>query len=77
MTAALDGVYINPSSASPPLPSPFSYDPHTGELVFQSLLAPTGHVAEGAGPVIGDSLFLGLDLSTQVSSETDLWSARL
>ncbi|KAM0786269.1 hypothetical protein ACM66B_007066 [Microbotryomycetes sp. NB124-2] len=60
----LEGVYINPSTSSPPLPSPFSYDPHTGQLLFQAMLA-TANSKPQPEPVIGNSLFLGLDLSTQ------------
>ncbi|KAK4046848.1 hypothetical protein OIO90_006424 [Microbotryomycetes sp. JL221] len=54
-------MYINPSSASPPLPSPFSYDPHSGQLLFQPLSASV----KQPDAVVGDALFLGLDLSTQ------------
>lgn len=51
------------------MPSPFSYDPHTGEtrtFSWQEQQRELSAVQQQQQPM-DDSLFIGLDLSTQVS----------
>lgn len=56
---------MNDQTMIPAPPSPFSYDPHSEHAVnpFDRLKEPQSNQADADSPV-----FLGLDLSTQVSA---------
>lgn len=73
--AAADQIIINDLSEAGGLPSPFSFDPHTGETVSSFNWQQTQRelLAAQQQPPDDGSLFIGLDLSTQVGRSLASW----